>query len=288
MKASHDEPTKELPIVSRSLLRIANDEWATPEELFECLTGNALSQLLVAAETGSPGAQAIKKRALLLFDCLLRVLGEPAVSSPIAFGRFSESALAAATLLDNTGKRINAVETDAGLTLTVLKERDAGDGWHDVLLKGEVADVVRRWLEVTAPLRSHMKRHGLNGWQNLVIYTGNPLGAPAYFHRSSNINSFFRHFALTDNAKLGNLAKSVTIPKIRSTRGVMVFLDTMDITQMAKELGNSSETSLKHYLPDSLWDYFTTRWLRIFQNLLIVEASPFNCGPRGPMCLVDR
>lgn len=212
---------------------------------------------------------------------LARYLGIPGRQEAMAFmaflasldGRFSESALATAKLLDGTGKRINAVETDAGLTLTVLKERDAGDGWHDVLLKEESANVVRRWIEVTAPIRKHMKDHGVSGWQNLIIYTGNPLGAPAHFVRSSNINSTFRHFALAHETQLGSLAAHVTIPRIRSTRGVLVFLETMDITQMARELGNTNETSLRHYLPDSLWEYFTTRWLRIFQNLLIVEAT---------------
>lgn len=212
---------------------------------------------------------------------LARHLGIPGRSEAMAFmallashdGRFSESALAVATLLDNAGKRINAVEGDAGLTLTVLKERDAGDGWHDVLLKGEAADLVRRWIEVTAPLRNHMRRHRVGGWQNLIVYTGTPLGAPAHFVRSSNINSTFRAFALAYEEQLGSLAMYVTIPRIRSTRGVLVFLETMDITQMARELGNTSETSLRHYLPDSLWDYFTTRWMRIFQNLLIVEAT---------------
>ena len=212
---------------------------------------------------------------------LARYLGIPGRQEAMAFmaflashdGRFSESALASAKLLDATGKRINAVETDAGLTLTVLKERNAGNGWHDVLLKEEVASVVRRWIEVTAPIRKHMKEHGVSGWQNLIIYTGKPLGAPAHFLRSSNINSTFRHFALAHEARLGSLAACVTIPRIRSTRGVLVFLETMDITQMARELGNTNETSLRHYLPDSLWEYFTTRWLRIFQNLLIVEAT---------------
>lgn len=212
---------------------------------------------------------------------LARYLGIPGRQEAMAFmaflashdGRFSESALATAKLLDGTGKRINAVETDAGLTLTVLKERDAGDGWHDVLLKGEAASLVRRWIEVTAPIRKHMKEHGVSGWQNLIIYTGNPLGAPAHFVRSSNINSTFRNFALAHETQLGSLAAHVTIPRIRSTRGVLVFLETMDITQMARELGNTNETSLRHYLPDSLWEYFTTRWLRIFQNLLIVEAT---------------
>jgi len=212
---------------------------------------------------------------------LARYLGIPGRQEAMAFmgllasydGRFSESALATAKLLDVRGKRVNAVETDGGLTLTVLKERDAGDGWHDVLLKEDAASVVRQWIEATAPLRKYMENNGVTGWQNLVIYTGNPLGAPAHFIRSSNINSTFRHFALAHEARLGSLATYVTIPRIRSTRGVLVFLETMDITQMARELGNTNETSLRHYLPDSLWEYFTTRWVRIFQNLLIVEAT---------------
>lgn len=212
---------------------------------------------------------------------LARYLGIPGRQEAMAFmgllasydGRFSESALATAKLLDVRGKRVNAVETDGGLTLTMLKERDAGDGWHDVLLKEDAASVVRQWIEVTAPLRKYMEDNGVTGWQNLVIYTGKPLGAPAHFIRSSNINSTFRHFALAHEARLGSLATYVTIPRIRSTRGVLVFLETMDITQMARELGNTNETSLRHYLPDSLWEYFTTRWVRIFQNLLIVEAT---------------
>jgi hypothetical protein len=188
-------------------------------------------------------------------------------------GRFSEAALATAKLFDSNGKQINAVETDAGLILTVLKERDAGDGWHDVILTEEAKSLVRRWIHVTTPLRNHMKRNGVKGWRNLVIYTRTPLGAPAHFTRSSNINSFFRHFSLLNESRLGSLARHVTIPRIRSTRGVLVFLESMDLTKMAKELGNTNETSLRHYLPDSLWNYFSTRWIRIFQNLLIVEAT---------------
>lgn len=188
-------------------------------------------------------------------------------------GRFSESSLSSALLLDVNGNRINAVETDAGLTLAVLKERDAGDGWHDVILKGEAAGFVRQWIQLTDPLRTHMRQHDINGWRNLFVYVGNPLGAPGHFNRASNIHSAFRQFASVNRQHLGVLAGQVTIPRIRSTRGVLVFLETMDLSRMAQELGNNNETSLRHYLPDSLWDYFATRWLRIFQNLLIVEAT---------------
>ncbi len=212
---------------------------------------------------------------------LARLLGIPSRREAMALmgflashdGRFSESALSVARLTDNKGTRINAVETDAGLTLSVLKTRNAADGWHDVILNEEAAEMVRQWIIVTAPLRAKMQKDGVTGWQNLIIYTGQPLGAPGCFLRSTNINSTFRNFALSAASVLGPLAHLVTIPKIRSTRGVIVFLETMDIKRMSKELGNNTETSLRHYLPDALWEYFTTRWIRIFQNLLIVEAT---------------
>ncbi|MFL9957680.1 MULTISPECIES: hypothetical protein [Paraburkholderia] len=214
-------------------------------------------------------------------ELVSRYLGLPSRRDAMAFmaylatldGRFSESALSDATLLDANGNRINAVETDAGLTLTVLKERDAGDGWHHVILKGDAADYVRRWIQLTTPLRTYMKDHDIPGWQNLFIYVGNPLGPAGYFGRASNVSSWFQQFAKANKQHLGPLSNQITIARIRSSRGVLVFLETMDLARMARELGNDSETSLRHYLPDSLWEYFATRWLRIFQNLLIVEAT---------------
>ncbi|MHA7685097.1 hypothetical protein [Cupriavidus sp. PET2-C1] len=188
-------------------------------------------------------------------------------------GRLSESALSACVIFDSNGLRINAVEVDTGLGLSVLKERHAGDGWHHVVLRDDAAEMVRHWVKHTEPLRNHMKKHGIFGWQNLIVYTGFPLGTPNHFDRSSNVNSFFRHFAMANTDRIGELARQVSIAKIRSTRGVLRFLETMDIQKMALELGNEADTSLRHYLPESLWEYFATRWLRIFQNLLIVEAT---------------
>ena len=188
-------------------------------------------------------------------------------------GRFSESALSACQMLDSNGRRINVVEVDAGLGISVLKERHPGDGWHNIVLKDEPAEMVRKWVTHTEPLRSYMQKHGVPGWQKLFIYCGAALGAPTHFDPSSNLHSFFRDFAMANAEKLGNVAQQVSIAKIRSTRGVLCFLETMDIQKMAFELGNTTETSLRHYLPESLWEYFATRWLRIFQNLLIVEAT---------------
>ena len=87
MKEPVDKQKNRLTIVSRGLLRVTSEEWVAPEDHFVCLQGHALDLLLTAATaTGSPGTQWATRRALLLFDCLLRVIDESPISSAIAFG----------------------------------------------------------------------------------------------------------------------------------------------------------------------------------------------------------
>ena len=155
----------------------------------------------------------------------------------------------------------------------MLKERAGQSGWHDVIISGPAYVFIQRWLQLTAPIRAYMQENHLDGWHNLFIYVGQPLGKPAFFKRTSNINSFFRAFAQRHGATLGELTDFVTIARIRAQRGILVFLKDFDVKAMARELGNDPDTSMRHYLPDAIWNYFAVRWIRIFQNLLIVEAT---------------
>ena len=212
---------------------------------------------------------------------LAQLLGVPRLEDALAMmgylasvdGRFTESALAEAQLFDLNNTRINAVNSGNNtLTLSVHKERGGQSGWHDVILSGRAYMFMQRWLQLTAPLRAYMRKNHIAGWRNLFIYAGQPLGKPAFFE-ASNINSFFRVFAQRHGAALGELAEYVTITRIRAQKGILVFLKDFDIKAMARELGNDPETSMRHYLPDAIWNYFAVRWIRIFQNLLIVEAT---------------
>lgn len=221
------------------------------------------------------------KRTRVSKQKLSRLLGLPSRFDALAQmaylatvdGRFSEAALANAHLLDQNGKRINAVNTDSGITISVLKERNAGDGWADIILKDEAAASVNRWIELSSPIRRYMHDNKIKGWQNLFLYMGTSMGCPSTYSRTSWVSNAFRAFVSNHKAALGEIADTLTISRIRSTRGVLVFLEKMDINAMARELGNVPNTSMRHYLPDSLWEYFANRWIKIFQNLLIVEAT---------------
>lgn len=189
-------------------------------------------------------------------------------------GRFSESAISSAQLYSRDDNRINAVNSgNDTLTLSVYKKRAGASGWEDVVISGRAYQLVQRWIELTTPIRAYMKKNNIDGWRRLIIYVGTPMGKPAFFKSVSNINSTFRSFALRNSSQLGDLAELVTISRIRAQRGIIVFLEKFDVKAMARELGNEAATSMRHYLPDAIWNYFAIRWIRIFQNLLIVEAT---------------
>jgi hypothetical protein len=210
-----------------------------------------------------------------------RYLGVPRVHHALALmgllashdGSITESALMNAKLYDQNGVRINAVHTDAGIRLTLLKERDETGGWRTITLNDEASWFVRKWIEVTDPIRNYMRSHNIHGWQNLFVYSVHPLGEPICFLPGHSLMGSFRLFASKEKEFLGDLADHVSISRIRSSKGVLAFLKNMNIAEMARELGNKSETSLKHYLPECLWQYFADRWIRIFQHLLIVRAT---------------
>jgi hypothetical protein len=184
----------------------------------------------------------------------------------------TESALADARLFDRNGNRINAVNTDCGVVLSILKDRNKSNKWKEAIFKGDAAIALEKWIEITTPIRNYMRKNDIAGWRNLIVYLNAPLASPKVLKRSSNMNSTFRHFLRQHRDRLGRLADVVTFSRLRSTKGTLVFLETKDLAAMAKALGHSENTSLRHYMPDALWEYFSNRWIRIFQNLLIIDA----------------
>lgn len=211
---------------------------------------------------------------------LSRLLGLPTRSDAQVFMAYltlldpqlTESALADAKLFDRNGNRINSVNTDSGVVLSVMKDRKKSQKWIEVIFKDEAATKLEKWIEITMPIRNYMRKNNISGWRNLILYLNNPLASPRVFKRSSNMNSTFRHFLRLHEDKLGRLSEVVTFSRLRATKGILVFLEKKDLSAMAKALGNLVSTSLRNYMPDALWEYFANRWIRIFQNLLIIDA----------------
>lgn len=202
----------------------------------------------------------LSKGDCLLFAALLMSL-EP---------KLTESALLTARICGSSGRRFSPVEIDGGTAIAVLKDR--GKKYHEIILSRESSEVVHLLLQLTNPMRQYMRRQSIADWQNLFVYCKTPLGKPAVFPRGYSVHSAFRKYVGAHKTELGSLAKTITLPQIRASAGVLAFIESLDITKMASVLGNETETALRDYLPDSIWHFFAERWIRIFQNLLISRA----------------
>lgn len=184
--------------------------------------------------------------------------------------RLTESALLTSCAFATNGQRLAPVKTDSGPVLAIKKNR--GKRLHELVLSNETRDVIELLLTLTDPLRQYMRKHRIAGWQNLFIYCRSPLGRPVVFKRGYSAYSAFRMFTDAFPNELEHLVHTMTLSQVRSTAAVVACLRDLNVTKLAEILGNSRETALKHYLPDSIWDFFCDRWIRIFQNLLIARA----------------
>lgn len=72
----------------------------------------------------------------------------------------------------------------------------------------------------------------------------------------------------------GHFVRKFSLSSLRASMGVIVYLDTRSVEQMAKALGQVKYEPqlLERYLPKVIREFFLERWIRIFQTGIIVEA----------------
>ncbi|GAB2930873.1 hypothetical protein GCM10011328_12320 [Hafnia psychrotolerans] len=130
-------------------------------------------------------------------------------------------------------------------------------------------------IQITTPLRNYLKKKNDDGWRRLFIVAGGQgFQEPYIFTNQISFAKTLRQkaFVQTHSAELGELINTLSLARIRATAGVLVYLNTLSIDKMAESLGNSKRVAMNHYLPPTIMQFFQERWVRIFQNAVIVYA----------------
>lgn len=185
----------------------------------------------------------------------------------------TDASLLGCELFDRNGKRTGFVHTDSGSVLVVKKNRKGSQ--QEVVLSEEAASVIELLIQITTPVRSYLKEKGDDGWRRLFIFAGG-LGfqEPYVFTSQTSFAKSLRQktFVHAHSAELGDLIHTLSLARIRATAGVLVYLDSLSIEKMAESLGNSKRVAMNHYLPPTIMQFFQERWVRIFQNAVIIHA----------------
>jgi hypothetical protein len=216
---------------------------------------------------------------LLLAHATVLVANHPAITP---------SFLEHLCLYDKNGDRSGLVKTDAGWYLRGLKMRKgAKKAQQEILLNEETLQVVEDLIEMTRPLRDWLRIQKNDSWRRLFLATTSMGNAPTTWsptHEASRqtgwLSDRFVQRLGIERSEADDLAARFSLKRLRASAGVLVYLNTGSVEQMAKALGHTvySRRLLDHYLPPEIQRFFVERWIRLFQTGIVCEAlkgSPY-------------
>jgi hypothetical protein len=220
-------------------------------------------------------------------DALLPLLTLLVIDHPILTNSFLENC----ELFDRSGRRVGLDVTDAGTYLVGQKGRKGPRlAQQEVLLTQRSVEVMQCLLASTQPLRDYLKARGDDNWRYLLLTAGKSFAYPLPLRNISaktitapQVAKLAREIGEANGVNLEtsqNLAKRFSLSSLRASVAVRIYIRTGSVDEMAKALGHTEYKAslIEHYLPAPILLFFKERWIRIFQNGLVIEAlkdSPY-------------
>ncbi|TLS80654.1 hypothetical protein [Photobacterium damselae] len=189
-------------------------------------------------------------------------------------------------LYDDKGNFYGYKEVNGVSTAVSKKERKGKKlAQQEVFMNADSKKLIDEYLELTQQLRTQLQQENDHRFRKMLIAVdGINSKAKLYTSQSANTKELTEKLAQPTNYKAEILAVSIsnhlTHARMRSAVGVRVYFETQSVHAMAEALGHEKYQPylINRYLPKSLWDYFTNRWIRQFQNAIVYEAmkdSPY-------------
>ncbi|MGC6830397.1 hypothetical protein ACP0H4_24315 [Pseudomonas aeruginosa] len=226
------------------------------------------------------------------------LLGLPTTDSLLPFclklirihPKITPSFLASIDLYDKHGALRGVERTDLPSYLHGYKDRKgAAKSEMRVKLNSESQELVTTIIDATSPLREHLKEIGNGAWRKLLLTIPKGISKPVHYkcktnnalHKIQQIQQELATLFPEEGDYINELAQSLLRPPtMRSTSGVITFLNTGSVYAMAEALGHTryDPDLLERYLPASILHFFRDRWVRIFQTGIIIQAmkdSPY-------------
>ncbi len=156
---------------------------------------------------------------------------------------------------------------------------------QEVVLNEFSKTIVEFLMRHTRMSREYLKQKGNVNWRKMIL-TSTATSAI----RPSNLNStlyaandfynwlqdetlFYKSSDITlEDARV--ISDIHSLRSIRRHRGFQIYLETRSMDAVAEALGHEKKDAnlLTSYLPKPLMDFFNARWIRQFQNAILLEA----------------
>lgn len=184
--------------------------------------------------------------------------------------------------------RVSFIKTNTGYELIGYKDRRGSkNSEQKIILCPRAAAVVRMVEEITQPLRKYLKERRDINYQRLFLNSGVSFTHPKP-HRDQvtsnrvDANASIRNMLIEQvsphTKKTGedliDFIKKMNHSRIRAQAAVCDYIQHHNRARLAQKLGHAflSKDLLDSYLPTAIYDFFATRYVRIFQKGIICEA----------------
>ncbi len=164
-----------------------------------------------------------------------------------------------------------------------------------ITLTDKAKEYVDQIIEITQPLRLYLRKTGDDNWRRLFLTSPFALSKPkpgnslkhSYKYGGSPCTQVkarmeeFRDSANSINLKIKYNDKEVNelffntnLSSLRAQRAIQVYIETASLEKTRETLGHAKYDPdlIRHYLPESILDFFQERWIRLFQKGIICEA----------------
>lgn len=188
-------------------------------------------------------------------------------------------------LYDKHGKQTGFVELDKVWVLDGRKRRSGPINAQQVVVLTEKSKAwVEQIIALTDCVRQYFKSRGNDNWRYLFLTCGRGFSPErmgsqyAQAKRRLSEGSLYHKLRTPSVGMSAEYAKKLSdrfdLGSLRASAGVLIYLKTRSAKAMAEALGHKEYNSktLSHYLPKTVFDFFQSRWIRIFQQGIIVEA----------------
>lgn len=171
------------------------------------------------------------------------------------------------------------------IAVSYKSRKGVNNAQQDVVLNELSKSVVEFLIQHTHMAREYLKKKGDVNWRKMILTAACsnaicPSNLNETLHSANDFYDWLRDKSLFDKNSDITLEDAQTISDIHSLRsirrhcGFQIYLETRSMDAVAEALGHERKDAklLTSYLPKPLIDFFNDRWVRQFQNAILLEA----------------
>lgn len=171
------------------------------------------------------------------------------------------------------------------ISVSYKSRKGTTNSQQEVVLNEFSKSVVEFLIQHTQISRQYLKGKGDVNWRKMILTATisnvvHPSNLINTLYSASDFYGWLQDKSLFDKSSDITLKDALAISAIHSLRsirrhrGLQIYLETRSMEAVSEALGHEKKDAnlLTSYLPQPLMDFFNARWIRQFQNAILLEA----------------